>query len=214
MPSGIYKRVKPVTEETRKKKSLAMMGKKLSEEAKLKISKANKGKVGNNLGKKFSDEHKKRIGLANSKPKPYFIGEKHPQWKGGFSSCKTCNKKLTIRNSETGLCRSCLAKTKKGENNRNWKGGISPINNIIRQSIEAKLWIQSVFARDGYTCQKTGIKGCKLTAHHILNFSSHPEIRFAIDNGITLSIESHIQFHKIYGKKNNTREQLEEFLKS
>jgi hypothetical protein len=37
---------------------------------------------------------------------------------------------------------------------------------------------------------KTGKQGGKLVAHHILNFSSHPELRFMIDNG-ALSIESH-----------------------
>jgi len=75
-----------------------------------------------------------------------------------------------------------------------------------------KLWKDSVFARDGYTDQKTGIKGGKLVAHHIQNFAQYPELRLAIDNGITLSIKSHREFHKIYGRKNNTKEQLEEFL--
>lgn len=100
----------------------------------------------------------------------------------------------------------------KGVNNPNWKGGVTPVHNRIRRSIESKLWIQAVFARDGYVCQKTGLKGGRLTAHHILNFSQYPELRFAIDNGITLSVEAHEKFHKIYGKKNNTRLQLEEFL--
>lgn len=105
-------------------------------------------------------------------------------------------------------------KGKKGKNHPMWKGGITPIHNKIRNSIEMKLFTQAVFARDGYICQKTGIKSNKLTAHHILNFSSHPELRFAIDNGITLSLESHKEFHKKYGKTNNTLEQLEEFLKN
>jgi len=36
--------------------------------------------------------------------------------------------------------------------------------------------------------------------------------RTSIDNGITLSKEVHKEFHKRYGIKNNTREQLEEFI--
>lgn len=101
-----------------------------------------------------------------------------------------------------------------GEKSWNWKGGITPIHNKIRSSIEYRLWQNSVFARDGYTCQKYGIKGGKLVAHHIQNFSKYPELRFAIDNGITLSKKAHKDFHKIYGVRNNTREQLDEFLKT
>ena len=33
------------------------------------------------------------------------------------------------------------------------------------------------------------------------------------DNGITLSEKTHKEFHKKYCKKNNTREQLDEFIK-
>lgn len=101
---------------------------------------------------------------------------------------------------------------KRGSSNTNWKGGVTPINNKIRSSVEYRLWSHSVMSKDNFTCQKTGIRGGKIVAHHILNFSSHPELRFAIDNGITLSRESHNEFHKLYGKKNNSREQLIEFL--
>src|SRR3990167_2827110 len=82
----------------------------------------------------------------------------------------------------------------------------------IRNSIEYKIWIGAVFAHDGYTCQKIGIKGGHLVAHHIQNFAQFPELRFAIDNGITLSKQAHNEFHKRYGRKNNNREQLDEFL--
>ena len=105
------------------------------------------------------------------------------------------------------------AKTgKAGKLSNAWKGGLTAKHTLIRSSLEGKLWTQSVFARDGYTCQKTGVKGGSLVAHHILNFAQYPELRFAIDNGATLSKESHKEFHSIYGKKNNTREQLVEFL--
>jgi hypothetical protein len=85
-------------------------------------------------------------------------------------------------------------------------------NKLIRKSIEFRLWREAVYARDGWTCQKTGVKGGKLHPHHILNFSEYPDLRFAIDNGITLSEESHRNFHKKFGWKNNTREQLVDFL--
>lgn len=94
----------------------------------------------------------------------------------------------------------------------NWKGGISPENMKIRNSIENRLWRESVFARDNWTCQICQERGCNLCSHHIQNFSNFPELRFAIDNGITLCKKCHIEFHKIYGKNNNTKEQLEEFI--
>ncbi len=135
-----------------------------------------------NLGKKLSETHKKKISIAH-------IGKTgHIAWNKGLEGYM------------------------KGKLNPNWKGGITPLHNKIRGSIEYKLWNNAVFARDGYICQKTGKKGGNLVAHHIQNFSAFPELRFAIDNGITLSREAHIEFHKIYGKKNNSREQLEEFL--
>ena len=60
--------------------------------------------------------------------------------------------------------------------------------------------------------KKTGISGGELVVHHINNFADFPELRTAIDNGITLSKKAHQDFHKIYGVRNNTKEQLEEFL--
>jgi len=87
-----------------------------------------------------------------------------------------------------------------------------PEKDRIRKSIEYRIWRNSVFELYDYTCQKTEIKGGKIVAHHIQNFEDYPELRLAIDNGIVLSEKSHREFHQKYGKKNNTREQLEEFL--
>jgi len=98
------------------------------------------------------------------------------------------------------------------EDHWNWKGGINPINDTIRKSWNYKLWRKSCLERDNFTCQKTGQRGGELVVHHINNFAEFPELRFAIDNGITLSEKSHKEFHKIYGIKNNTLEQLQEYL--
>ena len=99
-----------------------------------------------------------------------------------------------------------------GELNHRWRGGITPENHKIRTSIEFRLWREAVFSRDNWTCQKIKIKGGKIHAHHIQNFAQFPELRFAIDNGITLSEKAHIEFHQLYGKKNNTKKQFEEFI--
>jgi len=105
---------------------------------------------------------------------------------------------------------------KKGENtgskNCNWKGGISTENDKIRHNNEMRLWRKSVIERDNFTCQKTLVSGGKLHSHHINNFSEFPELRTSIENGVTLSEKSHIEFHKIYGKNNNTLEQILEFI--
>ena len=87
-----------------------------------------------------------------------------------------------------------------GENNPNWQGGITTENNRIRTSIEYKLWRDAIFARDGYTCQDCFQWGGHLHAHHIKQFKDYPELRFAIDNGVTLCNLCHNKRHKLYGK--------------
>lgn len=75
-----------------------------------------------------------------------------------------------------------------------WKGGITPINQQIRTSLEYKLWRKSVFERDKYACVWCGDnKGGNLEADHIKPFAYFPELRFAIDNGRTLCKNCHKQ---------------------
>lgn len=101
-----------------------------------------------------------------------------------------------------------------GKNHFNWKGGVTPINHKVRNSLELKLWKKMCLERDNFTDKKTNIRGGDLEIHHINNFTNFPELRTSIENGITLSKKTHKEFHKKYGYKNNTREQLEEFLKN
>lgn len=101
-----------------------------------------------------------------------------------------------------------------GEKNALWKGGVTSERAKVRNSLEMRLWRKACMERDNFTCQKTGIRGGELQVHHINNFSSFPELRLALDNGITLSKQAHKEFHEKYGKTNNTREQIKEFLNS
>jgi hypothetical protein len=178
---------KHLSVEARLKVGLAHKGIHRSEETKKKISEAKKGKPSNMLGKHHSEETKRKMSIS-SKGKN----------KGKHHSIET---------------RLKMSKLRKGDKCNFWKGGLVSENLKIRASIEYCLWREAVFARDNWTCQKTGVKGGKLRCHHIQNFAQYPELRFAIDNGITLSNESHKEFHRKYGIKNNTKEQLEEFLK-
>jgi 5-methylcytosine-specific restriction endonuclease McrA len=174
---------KHLSEETRKKLSQAIKGKKHTEETKRKIGLASLGNK-YNLGRKASEETKRKMSETHLK--------KH------FSHSEETKKKIS--------------EAKKGEKSYCWKGGISTENEVIRRSIELRLWREAVFARDNFTCQKTGQVGGKLTAHHIKNFSEFPELRTSIENGITLSDKVHREFHHIYGIKNNNQEQLNIFL--
>lgn len=123
-------------------------------------------------GKSFKKGH--RLNVGNK----YALGHKHTdQWK----------KAASLR--------------RKGANNNFWKGGITPINKKIRNSVEYKIWREAVFERDNFTCRFCGKRGGELNADHIKPFADYPELRFAIDNGRTLCVPCH-KTTDTWGRKN------------
>lgn len=106
-----------------------------------------------------------------------------------------------------------IGEVERGERHWNWKGGITPTNVKIRNSLKSKEWKNNVFTRDDWTCQKCGKRGIELRAHHILSFSKYPKLKFEVNNGITLCKNCHRKFHEIYGRKANTKREIKEFLK-
>lgn len=75
-------------------------------------------------------------------------------------------------------------------------------------------FIKNVYQRDDYTCQYCNKKSNgDIVAHHLNGYSWDKENRTNVDNGVTLCECCHKKFHNIYGVKNNTKEQFEEWIK-
>lgn len=177
MPKGVFIR-KPRSEEHKRNLSLSHLGKpswnkglKMSEETRRRISASKSGERHPMFGKHHSEETKLRMSV----PRPG--SGRRP----GFKMSEETKMKLS------------LVKTGKlsGDKHWNWKGGITPVNKVIRGSIEYKLWRKSVFERDDYTCIWCKKRGVALQADHIKPFAYFPELRFAIDNGRTLCLPCH-----------------------
>jgi 5-methylcytosine-specific restriction endonuclease McrA len=90
-----------------------------------------------------------------------------------------------------------------GENHYNWRGGITSLDSQIRHSFEYREWRTKVYERDNYTCQVCKERGKRLCAHHPFSFSEFPELRFNVDNGVTLCVECHWKIHGKKEKKND-----------
>ena len=123
-----------------------------------------------------------------------------------------------FRNAHKVQCNKCGIKSRSGENSPRWDGGKTNENEKIRNSTDYIEWRKSVLGRDNYTCQCCGDNtGGNLQAHHKYNFSEYPELRLDVNNGITLCKKCHDfnqigSFHHTYGVRNNTPEQLEEYI--
>lgn len=179
------------------------------------------------LGKHRSEETRKKLSLAMQKRKKEFGYFNSPKTrrkisealKGRHLSEKTKRKMSGTRTGKklSKAHRRSISRGHRGENSNLWKGGVTPENKRIRRNIESRLWREAIFVRDNWTCQKClktngNGKTVYLHPHHIQNFAEYPEVRFVIDNGMTFCKECHLEFHEIYGKRNNNREQIEKFI--
>lgn len=116
-------------------------------------------------------------------------------------TCPTCGKTFEAKTITDKFCsKECYNKNRhmpSGQNHWNWQGGISLLNDH-RDSAEYKKWRLQVYERDNFCCTQCGSK-IKLNAHHIKPWKSYPELRYALDNGITLCEKCHIEYHKKHG---------------
>jgi len=184
----------PLTEEHKRKISESHKGKIMSKESREKMRQAKLGKSPANKGISPSEETREKMSKSKiGKPMAESTREKLLESQIGKPKSEETRKKIS------------QAHLKNHDSDSN-------IPKEDRRDMGYRMWRKTVYEKYDFTCQKTGVRGGRITAHHILNFSSNPEFRYNINNGIVLSLESHKEFHKIYGERNNTKEQLEEYL--
>jgi len=129
---------------------------------------------------------------------------------------------VTSGNLSSGNTRSCgcyhaekvakMLSERRGPKNHMWDSSrTDEERKRERKYPEYKEWRTAVFERDNYICQKCGEKGKRLNAHHIESYDINKDLRTALENGVTLCVDCHDDFHHIYGNGNNTREQFERF---
>lgn len=151
---------------------MATKGVKFTEEHKRKISEAHKGMKYSqefcdkqreiHMGKKYhtvphSNETKERISKTKKEnPTRYWLGKKRPNMTGELNSQYIKDR----------------TKLKKGEDKRH---------------SAYQDWSKNVKKRDNWKCKMSNQDCCgRLESHHILNWVDYPELRYEINNGITL----------------------------
>jgi len=111
-------------------------------------------------------------------------------------TCHTCGNSFEkyaseIRKNLHGkhFCSSeCWATHNQRQNHAGWSGGQHG-----RMSPESRAWRKAVITRDKKHCRRCHSTE-RLEAHHIRRFTTHPELRNDVQNGITLCHACHVLF--------------------
>lgn len=146
---------------------------------------------------------------SNKRNRLYPTGKDHPTWKGGERSkiCKECGKVFEIGNrpitsfKNRKFCsKACADKggfRYSGKDHPNYREDARRKN---RGGSHHK-WVNAIVSRDKATCQHCGATGVELHAHHIKSYKDFPDLRFDVDNGITLCFKCHWNLHAALNEK-------------
>ena len=131
--------------------------------------------------------------------------------------CLNCLKFFEVRQSWSHVkycSRKCWTKTRSGDKNPNWKGGITGQDQEERNRFNREVR-DLVFQRDDYTCQVCYIRGVILNVDHIKPWAKYPDLRFSMENCRTLCRPCHyyVTFKRVIPAKSKWGLQIETGIK-
>ena len=142
--------------------------------------------------KKDNSPHNKGIKKRTNTGRTHFKKGQVSWNKGTKDVVKAWNK------GTKGLCKPNSGSFQKGQN----AGELSPfwirdrtkikMSDRYKEDANYKVWRKEVYKRDRWKCRiaNSDCKG-RIEAHHILNWVHYPELRYIINNGITLCHAHH-----------------------
>lgn len=100
-----------------------------------------------------------------------------------------------------------------GDKHPQWNASLTDLERLKSRNYKEYVdWRTSVFERDDFTCQACAYdKGGYLNAHHLNSYHWDKKSRLDINNGVTLCVPCHKEFHDIYGYKENDFFQFTQF---
>ena len=104
-------------------------------------------------------------------------------------------------------CRKCRPTGKD-----HWAYNPNTDHNSNKNRQARQWWSNRILEKYNYTCVVCSYR-TNLVAHHLYSWHSYKELRLDLNNGVCCCVSCHKKFHKLFGNKNNTKEQFEEFLK-
>lgn len=110
----------------------------------------------------------------------------------GLERCAGNIAKFRVRRFCSTKC-SAVAVRPTGDKHPMWKPELLEKQRTSRGPQQA--WARNVKKRDSFTCRTCGQHGGKLEAHHIHEFSKVEQLRWDVENGITLCFSCHKDLH-------------------
>lgn len=134
-----------------------------------------------------------------------WLGEAHPRWLPGEQREKACEHcGTTIKASDTNIAafrakKFCSMECAKHGQHR-LHGAEHPLFKVDsrrrKRPHKQASWSRAVIGRDQGVCQKCGVSGVEMHAHHVVPYEGADEaVRWDVANGITLCYECHWAEH-------------------